>query len=738
MNNSHGRRIAWDLRFRLRNLVRKMRRNEHLRVLGSTENGGSEPIEAVYVINLDRQQVRWKSFADEARRQRADGRRSLLDYCRRVSAIDGKVLESDNVASLVAASYPIDAQYFVDPDPRLLPMLKEGGSNIAMTREEIAVALSHIRVWRQIVADNTSYGLVLEDDVFFESAFASILNQAWRELPKNGSNGTAFDILYLSYQVVERGAHRLAFSQNLVRPIRGYWWLSGYVLSNLAAQKLLQMLPVVGPVDVWMNHLFSELEVYSTTQSIVNQRPDLKSDNQYSITPVLSQAGVPSDSTLIELAQTKGRSPVFGLGFDQIEANLLESALGLLGYRCCNDRWGTLSDNIGQLISRNAPLLFDAYIGIDTITRAFRQLDEGYPDAAFLVPARITQSSAGQHADIDAYFAGTDGKVLALEVRGREDWQPLCHFLTCAVPMVPFPRNADLRDIPTLASKTCERVPIADASIIPLEHDVHPWIVPYGRLSAFGHDLERVRYGLRAGTFQAVIEDGFHLLDDARWTVLEESFPSNRAMFRRENFALLDSGGFRLVLEKKRAGDREYAAGALASSHPLQFGRFEIEMKATKAEGVVSAFFLHRNNPWQELDVEFLGKDTTRLLTNVYFNPGDPGMKLNHGNRGTPIMINLGFDAADDFHRYAIEWEPHEIRWFVDNKLVHVRSAWEPTPIPNLPMRLYCSLWAPRSEDLAGEVRNADVPVCTDVRRITICVWCKAFVVQAQRVGSRS
>jgi beta-glucanase (GH16 family) len=209
-------------------------------------------------------------------------------------------------------------------------------------------------------------------------------------------------------------------------------------------------------------------------------------------------------------------------------------------------------------------------------------------------------------------------------------------------------------------------------------------------------------------------------------------------MFRRENFALLDSGGFRLVLERKRVGDREYAASALASCYPLQFGRFEIEMKATKAEGVVSAFFLHRNNPWQELDVEFLGRDTTKLLTNVYFNPGDPGMKLNHGNRGTPIIVNLGFDAADDFHCYAIEWEPHEIRWFVDNKLVHVRSAWEPTPVPNLPMRLYCSLWAPRAVDLAGELKNSDIPVSTDVRHITIFAWRKALVGQDAGVGGRS
>ncbi len=36
--------------------------------------------------------------------------------------------------------------------------------------------------------------------------------------------------------------------------------------------------------------------------------------------------------------------------------------------------------------------------------------------------------------------------------------------------------------------------------------------------------------------------------------------------------------------------------------------------------------------------------------------------------RGTPVQIDLGFDASEAFHRYAIEWEPTGIRWFVDGK----------------------------------------------------------------------
>jgi beta-glucanase (GH16 family) len=86
-------------------------------------------------------------------------------------------------------------------------------------------------------------------------------------------------------------------------------------------------------------------------------------------------------------------------------------------------------------------------------------------------------------------------------------------------------------------------------------------------------------------------------------------------------------------------------------------------------------------------------------------------------------MIDLTFDAAEDYHRYAIEWEPHELRWYVDNELVHVRSTWEPSPVPNLPMGVYCNTWPPRSTELAGELRDYDLPICSNVKGISISAW---------------
>ena len=109
-------------------------------------------------------------------------------------------------------------------------------------------------------------------------------------------------------------------------------------------------------------------------------------------------------------------------------------------------------------------------------------------------------------------------------------------------------------------------------------------------------------------------------------------------------------------------------------------------------------------------DVEFVGLYPTRMLTNVYFNPGDNGAAFSYGYRGSPCWVELGFDASAKFHTYGIDWRPGCISWLVDGSVVHQRASWDPTPIPHLPMRLHANVWVPRSRALAGQVDDRKLP----------------------------
>jgi cellulose synthase/poly-beta-1,6-N-acetylglucosamine synthase-like glycosyltransferase len=253
------------------------------------------------------------------------------------------------------------------------------------------------------------------------------------------------------------------------------------------------------------------------------------------------------------------------------------------------------------------------------------------------------------------------------------------------------------------------------------EADDLPWIDD----EATAHcDGSGPRLALRAGSPTLLRDDPMDAVDDSFWERGDATFPCNESYFTPGNVEA-GTGGVTFALREESRGDRRFTSGSLSTGEDgeFHFGRFEVTMKASPASGVVSAFFLYRFDPWQEIDFELVGKDTTKALLNVYYNPGDDGDLYNYGHFGTPVVVDLGFDAAEDFHRYAIEWDAEEIRWFADDRLIHVRRAGEPTPIPQLPMVFHLNAWATCSEDLAGPIDTDALPTAVTFRDVRISRW---------------
>ena len=271
------------------------------------------------------------------------------------------------------------------------------------------------------------------------------------------------------------------------------------------------------------------------------------------------------------------------------------------------------------------------------------------------------------------------------------------------------------------------RIPVVAAPCRALEHDGEPWIVPAQKLAGYcatPKPDDAPDWTRRTGTFTPERTDTLESVDPTFWDRLDSTFFCNEAVFSPDNVVAAAEGGVRLELKPSTVpgGVRAYTSGSIATkTADYTYGRFETVLRPAKASGVLTAFFLYRFDPWQEIDAEFLGRDTTKLLVNVYYNPGEEGDLYNYGLRGTPALIDLGFDASLDYHRYAIEWEPTEIRWFVDDRLVHRRPAGRPTPIPHLPMRFHVNAWPCCSEELAGPF--AGTPVSAGLRSVTLSRW---------------
>jgi GR25 family glycosyltransferase involved in LPS biosynthesis len=270
------------LHYLLLNLRRRLpRRQSDAFVSDDSVRSG---VSQIYVINLDRQPERWAEVLSEFGRVLDSDGIPLTERTKRYSAIDAEGA-SDHIVELrdVDPFYTLADQLYVEPQPHALPDEFDLARPVRMSPAEIAIASSHISVWRDIARSAASYALVVEDDVWLERNFARVIDQAWQEMKYADQAEPAFDVLYLSYAEARHGAPKELISSSLFRPERGLWYLSGYVLSKKGAQALLNLLPCRGPIDLWINQKFQEIDVRALRRPVIHQRADLLSTNSYSI-----------------------------------------------------------------------------------------------------------------------------------------------------------------------------------------------------------------------------------------------------------------------------------------------------------------------------------------------------------------------------------------------------------------------------------------------------------------------
>jgi len=101
-----------------------------------------------------------------------------------------------------------------------------------------------------------------------------------------------------------------------------------------------------------------------------------------------------------------------------------------------------------------------------------------------------------------------------------------------------------------------------------------------------------------------------------------------------------------------------------------QYGRIEGRLKLPQGQGIWPAFWMlgsdiDKTTVWPncgEIDImEFIGKEPNNIY-NTLHGPGYSGAN-GIGTHTEPP----GGSLQNDFHVYAIEWEPTEIRWYIDD-----------------------------------------------------------------------
>lgn len=130
------------------------------------------------------------------------------------------------------------------------------------------------------------------------------------------------------------------------------------------------------------------------------------------------------------------------------------------------------------------------------------------------------------------------------------------------------------------------------------------------------------------------------------------------------------------------AEQQDFLSGAISTHEKFsrKYGYFEARIKIPSHEGTFPAFWLfHEARAWEgtqrtEIDImENLGHAPEYIYNSFHYFKN---VSEYYGGDATFVkpkpsgQIYTGIDYSDDYHVYAVEWEPGKITWYIDGEQV--------------------------------------------------------------------
>ena len=188
---------------------------------------------------------------------------------------------------------------------------------------------------------------------------------------------------------------------------------------------------------------------------------------------------------------------------------------------------------------------------------------------------------------------------------------------------------------------------------------------------------------VNANDWQLIWSDEFNgkkgtPLDLSKWTYeVKENNYNNELQYYTDHpvNASLDGQGHLLIRAiKEDLGSKHYTSARLNTYSKFEpmFGRIEARIKLPFSQGMLPAFWMIGANKKEvgypacgEIDiVEYVGKDPYVVSSNLHAT-GYVGTTIFKGRHSLPNHAKF----SDDFHIFAMEWEPNVIRFYIDNVL---------------------------------------------------------------------
>lgn len=153
------------------------------------------------------------------------------------------------------------------------------------------------------------------------------------------------------------------------------------------------------------------------------------------------------------------------------------------------------------------------------------------------------------------------------------------------------------------------------------------------------------------------------------WGNNERQYYTNRP----ENLTV-SNGVLRITARAENYMGSQYTSARIRTAGRFEFvyGRIEALIRIPSGQGIWPAFWLlPTNSPYGgwaasgEIDIMESTNIADRIYGTIHYGAPYPGNTSNGGS----FAPGIDFSAAP--HLYAVEWDPDQIRWYVDSQLIH-------------------------------------------------------------------
>lgn len=245
-----------------------------------------------------------------------------------------------------------------------------------------------------------------------------------------------------------------------------------------------------------------------------------------------------------------------------------------------------------------------------------------------------------------------------------------------------------------------------------------------------GDSLDETKWGYHYGKgFQRKLN---------RWKDLELQYNTDR-----EENVRVEDGKLILTAIKETAPDKDmdYTSGCVktvseedGTLFATTYGRIEARIKMPRGEGLWSAFWMRPEDESiygeleepAEIDIaENIDRDIDTTTGIMRYGAGEHKFFA-----GAHYFFPDEEDRAD-FHTYALEWSPDEIKWYVDNRCFQVLDSWEdeaktdpidfkkPAPL-DVPFYIVLNLAVVETLEGTVDLTNTEFPAVMEVDYVRV------------------